>query len=224
MEWLGVSSQQIADWVDCGMPQRKDGRFNSGKVGRWLVNEGIGQPENEPEENGAGLVLTLLQEVAEYYGKSKRTVQHWCADPTFPGRAGSSSRHGVDGRFPIPEIDAWLSKKGMLGNQGDETAQRLREQVLRRATAAASREERKDLQEAGELVEIEVFLRELTRAHATAVAWVDQLPDEMERLIPPEVPSVVRRRMVRSMRQHIDKGKEYVSASIESTDASEEGS
>ena len=126
--------------------------------------------------------------VAEFFGRSLDTVKGEWRPNGMPGRAR---------QWDLREILAWRDER-----QASRAAARAVDETTidaerRRAVAAANREERRDRQEAGELVEVDAVRRLIVQHVNEARSILEQLPDQTIACLPAATKSATRRRVKR---------------------------
>jgi len=199
-ERLGLTQPALTRLIQEGLPWHADEkrprqkRFDPAAVRQWLVEHGRVKVDRDPLADQP--IANTRAAAAAHFGVSIRTLSTWSLDPTFPGRAGGPGRR--DGYFPLVEIAQWLEGKpgGLEAIQDGQQTERVR---LTKARADKAEIEVAKLQ--GELGDFAQIARFFERTIHNAVAVLQQMPDRVDNLLPPELPAAVRA----AIRQTIDR-------------------
>lgn len=137
-------------------------------------------------------VVGSLALVAEFFGRSVDTVK---------GDWRSNGMPGEPKTWDLREILRWRDDRRetrAAARAADETTI---DAERRRAIAAANREERRDRQEAGELVEVDAVRRLFIQHVHEARSILEQIPDQTIACLPQSLKGRTRRRIKRETEQ-----------------------
>jgi phage terminase Nu1 subunit (DNA packaging protein) len=188
---LDITPDTLASWLPEGLPHTPDSdgnEFDAVAVKEWLLSHGYA---SEPK------IVTTLADVATAFNRHLQTVKVWRTEG-MPGEPGS---------YDLDEIAAWLDSRGLRhGDDADAkpAADSRQEAERRRIWAIAKREELKTKQLQGQLVDVDEVGR-LYAHHAThARALLEQIPDRLLGLLPPECSGDDKRRFRAEAAKAID--------------------
>lgn len=137
-------------------------------------------------------VVGTLALVAEFFGRSLDTVKGEWRPNGMPGRSR---------QWDLREILAWRDERRETRASARAVDETTIDAERRRAIAAANREERRDAQEAGELVEVDgvrrLFVQHVNEARSILV----QITDQTLGSLPQTVKGKTRRRIKKEVQQ-----------------------
>jgi excisionase family DNA binding protein len=65
------------------------------------------------EHNGTEKADATVEDVADHFGVSTRTIRRWVAEQDMPHRKGGGDNGAL--RFNLSEVDAWAARGGRKG-------------------------------------------------------------------------------------------------------------
>jgi hypothetical protein len=121
-------------------------------------------------------LLTSWKEIANYLGKSVRTVQRWESDAELPVRRPLNKARGVVSASP-EEIDAWLETHQFLSTQKTlpNPSEALRTSSTFRLELAEAKQTSRNLRALGRVV-----LREVTEERQRLMVQIESLRSRLE--------------------------------------------
>ena len=131
-------------------------------------------------------MVESLALVAEFFGRSLDTVKGEWRPNGMPGQAKA---------WDLREILAWRDERQALRAAAREVDETTIDAERRRAVAAANREERRDAQEAGELVEVDGVRRLFVQHVNEARSILEQVTDQTLACLPASVKGKTRARV-----------------------------
>ena len=177
---IGATDAQFDRWLAGGLPHSivDDAmQFDHAQVAVWLLERGIAEPI---EESQTQTIVRTIPEVASHFDVSKNAVREWVRDPEFPGRVGERGRQ--NGRFPLEAIADWKAARDGT-REANQVGNSARE---RKWNADAEIREMELARMRGELIEVDVVAREMTRAIHNAKSIINEIPDELFDRLPPK--------------------------------------